>query len=1283
MISMINRDSFHAKHTIRRIRLIFWSVICVLIMLNIGAIVDSVLHPEIEYFDTEHIIVGLTTASIVGIILIILYFYIERLEKAFREIHASEETLQENEEKFKHVFDLSVMGKSITQLSGEIDVNQATCDMLGYSREELKNRKWSEFTHPDDVELTQNEVKLLTSGQKEKTHFIKRFIHKNGSIVWVELGTSVYRDQNGKPLYIISTLNDITERIRAEKITREFTSNNPMSIQILDKDGFTLEVNPAFKLLFGSVPPADYSIFNDIQLAEKGMGKIFDQLRNGGIVQFPDANFNVHDSRPELPDVPVWVKTIGFPLYGSDEKLVRFVLMHENITERKRAEQILQQQNQYLTALQNTMLELASQLDLKILLENIVKRASALMGTNAGLIDLVDPATDQLIPQVGVGILEESLHLPVQPGEGLTGIVWQTGEMLVIPIYDQWSERLDRFSYGKLGSVIGMPLLSGTDVLGVLVIASEHASPHLFSPDAIEILNQFARLATVAVQNARLFSNLQTELVERMQAEDEMRESEEQYRTLFQQASDGIFYLNTDLEVQMVNEAFARMHGYNVEEMKGVRLQDLDTPESLRLSPERIARVLAGEFIEFEVEHFHKDGHTFPLAVSTGMITIRGQKLIQAFHRDITERKRTEQAMQASERTAHRMADQLEIANQIGLKITAGLDFEQLINTIFEQCQLIGDTDTFYVALYDHITGMLSFPFFHKDGEFQNIAARNIKDTPGLTGHIIESRQTLYIPDQSNNLPAGLTAIRHPGPLTRSFIGVPLIVNDRVVGVLSMQSNSLNAYSPDQIKMLELVATQVAIAIQNSQLYSQVRQELAERSLAEEALQVSEQTAQRMAEKLKMVNQIGLKITAGLDFEQLMQTIYEQIQQIGYANTFYIALYDAASGELNFPFYYSNDERAVRPSLNLRENPGIASHVIENRQTIYIPDIHNLPAGITPVTISPSPSLTRSYLGIPLILSERVIGLLSMQSVNSNAYSPEKIQMLELLAVQVAITIQNSQLYERVRQELTERKRIEQEILQLNASLEQRVEERTHELRETQEQLVRKEKLAILGLLAGSVGHELRNPLGVINTSIYYLDLVQPQVDEKIKKHHAMIEQEVRNADKIITDLLDFARNITAEQELVSVPDLVQRTLERFPVPATVKLTLNLPADLPQVFVDPRQMGQVLSNLTTNACQAMSDVGQLTISARLQDPVPAQGLKKKMVVLSIKDTGSGITAENMKKIFEPLFTTKTKGIGLGLAVSRKLIEANRGRIEVESEPGQGCMFRLYLPVEEE
>jgi PAS domain S-box-containing protein len=256
-------------------------------------------------------------------------------------------------------------------------------------------------------------------------------------------------------------------------------------------------------------------------------------------------------------------------------------------------------------------------------------------------------------------------------------------------------------------------------------------------------------------------------------------------------------------------------------------------------------------------------------------------------------------------------------------------------------------------------------------------------------------------------------------------------------------------------------------------------------------------------------------------------------------------------------------------------------------------------------------------------------------------------------------------------EDITERKKAEEALAQYATRLEAEVQEHTRQLREAQEQLVRQERLAMLGQLAGSIGHELRNPLGVITNAVYYLKMAQPDVNVTVREYLDIIENETRTSDKIVTDLLDFTRIKSLDPEPASVPELVGQTLQRFPVPQTMTVSLKLPKRLPQIYADPHHIVQILGNLVTNAYQAMTDGGKLTISAAAQSG---------MMKIAVRDTGEGIPPENMNKLFEPLFTTKARGIGLGLAVSRKLAEANGGRIEVQSVPGKGSTFTLYMPV---
>ena len=245
-------------------------------------------------------------------------------------------------------------------------------------------------------------------------------------------------------------------------------------------------------------------------------------------------------------------------------------------------------------------------------------------------------------------------------------------------------------------------------------------------------------------------------------------------------------------------------------------------------------------------------------------------------------------------------------------------------------------------------------------------------------------------------------------------------------------------------------------------------------------------------------------------------------------------------------------------------------------------------------------------------------------------------------------------------------------------------------LKGLQEELTRKDKLAILGQLAGGVGHELRNPLGVISNAIYYLKTILPDTDETTREYLNIISSEVARSNKIISDLLDLSRTRPTEREEVAVSRLVAQVLEQQSPPENIKVVMEIPSELPLLFVDPRQIHQALVNLVTNAFQAMPEGGRVTIIAdelRLDASVQ---IPKSKIRIRVSDTGTGISRENMEKLFEPLFTTKASGIGLGLAVSKSLVQANSGSIEVESpsaslrtgEEGRGSTFTVILPSKE-
>ena len=277
--------------------------------------------------------------------------------------------------------------------------------------------------------------------------------------------------------------------------------------------------------------------------------------------------------------------------------------------------------------------------------------------------------------------------------------------------------------------------------------------------------------------------------------------------------------------------------------------------------------------------------------------------------------------------------------------------------------------------------------------------------------------------------------------------------------------------------------------------------------------------------------------------------------------------------------------------------------------------------------------------------------------------------------------------------DISDRKKAENILQAYSERLEEMVEERTRELREAQEKLLRQERLAALGQLAGGVGHELRTPLATILNAVYYLKMVLPNANANVAEYLDIVAVQSRKAEKIISDLLDFSRVKSLQKERISVLRVVEQLLKQMTLPEGIRLLCDVSETLPDLWVDRQHLEQVFLNLLNNACEAMPDGGTLTVSARqsAKNSGPSAGSSRQAngnsslppaacVLLTVQDTGYGMPEDTMQKLFEPLFTTKAKGIGLGLAICKNLVEANGGTISVSSTLGTGSVFTVTLPV---
>jgi signal transduction histidine kinase len=264
----------------------------------------------------------------------------------------------------------------------------------------------------------------------------------------------------------------------------------------------------------------------------------------------------------------------------------------------------------------------------------------------------------------------------------------------------------------------------------------------------------------------------------------------------------------------------------------------------------------------------------------------------------------------------------------------------------------------------------------------------------------------------------------------------------------------------------------------------------------------------------------------------------------------------------------------------------------------------------------------------------------------AEAYSADEVILLEELALKASVVVENS---------------------------------RQHR------ELQGRDRLAVLGRMAAGLAHEVKNPLGAIQGAAQLLSDAPRRVsDDNEREFISIILEEVDRLDRVVGSVLNYARPARASVGPVDVGKVVARTAKILEAESPeCALTTRIAADLPTVRVDAEQLRQVLINLIRNAVQAMSGRGEVVISAQVASANRAEptSLTHAWVVIAVADHGPGIAPEVRQNLFVPFVTTKERGSGLGLAISQRIVEEMTGRIEVESQPGRGTTFSVFLPVD--
>jgi signal transduction histidine kinase/CheY-like chemotaxis protein len=416
---------------------------------------------------------------------------------------------------------------------------------------------------------------------------------------------------------------------------------------------------------------------------------------------------------------------------------------------------------------------------------------------------------------------------------------------------------------------------------------------------------------------------------------------------------------------------------------------------------------------------------------------------------------------------------------------------------------------------------------------------------------------------------------------------------------------------------------------------------------------VIQSTTRRATEKhrfrlrLTALNRATQAMIATLDPEQVLKLAMAEARTMLDAEVTAIFLLDPASDELRLAA--SAGASATLPiGTRAPEDAGIIGWVVQNAQPATVSDVQNDPrcSGDRVCTLA-GPD-THALLVVPLTYRGTVIGAIAAANKMGGGFDAHDQELLNTLSGSTAIAIENARLYQ-----------AERELRRL--------------VEQSQMQLVQTEKLAATGRLAASLAHEINNPLQAIHNSLQLMLSFQLEAQEQ-QEYLQIADEEIERLMNLVASILEFARPPQREMRATNLNDVVERVLAlagKYLQHRRVAVKRALAPHLPSVVVASDELEQVFINLVLNAVDAMPEGGTLRVAS-------CQGEDGRLAV-AFSDTGHGIDPEDIERVFEPFFSTREDGTGLGLTVSHNVVERHGGEITVESALGQGTTFTVWLP----
>jgi len=776
-------------------------------------------------------------------------------------------------------------------------------------------------------------------------------------------------------------------------------------------------------------------------------------------------------------------------------------------------------------------------------------------------------------------------------------------------------------------SFIVAPLTIGGQLIGL--ISAQSYSLNAYDESDLDFLIRIANQVSIAIENSRLYSSAQQEIAERRRIAEQLQITEAKYRELVERAPAVIYSSESGSAGRWfyVSPQIETMLGFTADEW----MADPDLWYQ-QIYPDDRAKTIASERnaiatnsrIVMEYRIFHKNGQLLwvrDLSLSVSVMNNQ-QYLVQGIIIDITEIKQAELIIKENEEkyhalflTAQRQAQELSLLSEVQDAIAHELEFPLLIRTVVEA---IAKTFGYiYVSLYILEDGYLKLQ--HQVG-YTNVIDQ-VTPHEGVMGRVVRTGTAVLIQDVTTD-PDFLRADNN----IRSEISVPLFNGDIVFGVVNVESSLDYQLNENDLRLLTALGEQINIAIRRAHLYAEREENL---------------------RREQRINELAHAINSTLDLPNMLETTTRIGVELVGAETGSINLMAEDGTVMNHAYNYNEDPNLI--SL-IPKGQGLTWLVYETGKPIYLDEYSQHPKALPDW----SNSGLHAFLCVPISIGGKCLGTLALYNrTPDKKFSQRDFSMVEAIAQEIAISIQNARLFEALQKELEERRRIEHEREAMYKDLEA--------------------KNAELERFTYTVSHDLKSPLVTIGGFLGFIEEDIRKGDfSKTERSMVRIREAAKKMYRLLDELLELSRvgRLANPSVHVAFDELAREAVELAQGELSARqVEVRIEAGLPVVFVDRVRMVEVLQNLIVNATKFMGDQSQ---------PLIEIGMRENDFY--VRDNGIGIAPEFHEQIFG-LFNKLdqfSEGTGIGLALVKRIIEVHGGTIWVESELGKGTTFFFTL-----